>query len=79
QEALTDADLEGYARELGLDLDRFRADVADEASAAAVEADKTLGRSLEVQGTPTLFVNGRRFEEPFENLSRYIAEELERR
>lgn len=79
QDALTDGDLEGYARTLGLDLDRFRADVADAASLAAVEADKTLGRGLEVQGTPTVFVNGRRFEEPFENLSRYVAEELDRR
>lgn len=79
QEALTDADLERYARDLNLDLDRFRADVADEEMLAAVERDKALGRTLEVQGTPTLFVNGRRYEEPFENLSRYIAEELERR
>jgi protein-disulfide isomerase len=79
QDALTDADLESYAREIGLDVERFRADVANEATLAAVEADKTLGRTLEVQGTPTLFVNGRRFEEPFENLSRYVAEELDRR
>lgn len=79
QEALTDGDLEGYARTIGLDLARFREDVANEATLAAVEADKTIGRTLEVQGTPTLFVNGRRFEEPFENLSRYVAEELDRR
>ncbi|MBX3248889.1 MAG: thioredoxin domain-containing protein [Myxococcales bacterium] len=77
QDALTDADLERYAREIGLDLARFRADVTAEAARERVERDRAEGRELGVQGTPSIFINGRRFEEPFENLSVFLREELD--
>ena len=60
QRALTEADLEGYAAELGLDVDRFRRAMRDHRHQARVEADMELGRRLGVQGTPTFFLNGRR-------------------
>ncbi|MGY0232080.1 thioredoxin domain-containing protein [Longispora urticae] len=54
---------EGFARDLGLDLDRYRADLADPATAARIEKDKSDGLSLGVTGTPGFFVNGKKFTE----------------
>ncbi|WP_229403571.1 DsbA family protein [Micromonospora okii] len=53
---------EGYAREMGLDLARYRADVAGAEVAARVKADAADGAALGVQGTPTFFVNGVRYD-----------------
>jgi protein-disulfide isomerase len=58
QNALEDGDLENYAREIGLDVPRFKADVASHKLAAAVEADLKQGNALGVEGTPATFVNG---------------------
>ncbi len=77
-DALTDSDLESYAQELGLDMDRFRADFASEEAAAFVLRDRDQGRELGVNSTPTIYINGRKFEEPHENLEIYIREELQR-
>ncbi|MGI5151617.1 DsbA family protein [Plantactinospora sp. CA-294935] len=53
---------EEHARAVGLDLDRFRADVADPAVAERIRVDREDGIAVGVQGTPTFFVNGERFE-----------------
>lgn len=50
---------ERYAAELGLDVERVRAAVAQNRYAAKVERDKRDGASLGVTRTPTFFVNGR--------------------
>ncbi|MEV0393706.1 DsbA family protein [Polymorphospora rubra] len=53
---------EGYAEELGLDVTRFRADVASAEVADRIEADAADGQALGVQGTPTFFIDGERFD-----------------
>src|SRR6185503_6391395 len=59
QQALEDEDLRRYARDLGLDLERFDADRASEPVSARIQRDVASGLdSGEVHGTPTLFVNG---------------------
>lgn len=55
------ATFEGYAAELGLDLDRFRADMADPATAAFVDRDQADGAEIGVTGTPTFFIDGKKF------------------
>jgi len=77
QRQLADEDLERYAAQLGLDLDRFRAAMHAPATQARVERDKEEGRRLGVDATPTFFVNGRRFREPPTALPAYVREELE--
>lgn len=77
QEALTPSDLEGYGRRLGLDLARFRTDMADPEVEQRIDDNRAEGREAGVQGTPSIFVNGRRFEGDFENLSAYVREELD--
>ncbi len=60
QGALEEADLLGYAGELGLDLDRF-SDYLNERRGANRIADDVDGADLSgVSGTPTFFINGRR-------------------
>lgn len=78
QRALEDDDLERCATQLGLDLARFRADMASPEAQARVDQDKAEGRRVGVQGTPTVFVNGRRFGEPMQSLGAYLREELDR-
>ena len=73
---LFDADLERYAAEIGLDVARFRDDMASSAVQARVDADLAEGARLHVEGTPTLFVDGRRFREPARALMAYVEEEL---
>jgi Na+/H+ antiporter NhaA len=60
QDALRPADLIGYARELGLDVERFEHDVRDRVGAGRVAEDVDSADLSGVSGTPTFFVNGRR-------------------
>jgi hypothetical protein len=61
-EHLEDADLLKYAAAIGLDIDRFRADLQSPATKARLEADRKLGDALQVKGTPTIFINGREYD-----------------
>lgn len=68
------------AAQLGLDMERFRTDLADPAVAGIVRADKIEGVNAKVDATPTLFINGKRYDlrmdEP--HLKDTINEEAER-
>jgi len=48
-----------YATELGLDLERFKRDVADPEVMRRIEADAQEAARLNVRGTPGFFINGR--------------------
>ncbi|MEV5451822.1 thioredoxin domain-containing protein [Streptomyces sp. NPDC052535] len=54
----------GYAKELGLDMARFDAALADPEVAGRVETDQRDGLGLGVRGTPTFFVDGRMIDTP---------------
>lgn len=55
---------EGFAAELGLDMDKFRADVASPEVKARVQRDMDAGRALGVNSTPSFFLNGERLQNP---------------
>ena len=57
---------EGYAKQIGLDVERYKRDVNGDLVAQRIFQDGKRGHSLGVKGTPTVFMNGR--EVPFENL-----------
>jgi protein-disulfide isomerase len=61
---LEPADLRRFADRLGLDLRRWESDVADPATAARIERDIETGLQSGVDGTPSLFIDGRRYEGP---------------
>ncbi len=61
QGALTFRDLVGYARDLELDTDRFIADLRGDAGAGRVAEDVESADLATVSGTPTFFINGKRY------------------
>ena len=60
QHALAPRDLMRYASELGLDVERFTADLHRHTGAGRVAEDVDSADLSSVSGTPTFFVNGRR-------------------
>ena len=68
----------GYAKDLGLDMQKFVTDFGDPAAAARVDADRAEGEKAQIQGTPTIYVNGREFTDPvtLDDLGDWVAEEL---
>jgi protein-disulfide isomerase len=53
------ADLETYAKEVGLDVAKFKKALDTGEYKVAVDNDLALGRTVNVEGTPTLFLNGK--------------------
>jgi protein-disulfide isomerase len=49
-----------YAGQSGLEADGFKTCMASPVAAAAVDASRANGQLLDVNSTPTVFVNGRR-------------------
>jgi protein-disulfide isomerase len=66
-----------FAAESGLNPDTFKACMASPETAAAIDASRANGQQLEVNSTPTVFVNGRRLvgADP-KALEQYIQYEL---
>ena len=61
QGALTFADLVRYAGDIGLDTERFAADLRKHVGAARVAEDVDSADLATVSGTPTFFINGNRY------------------
>jgi protein-disulfide isomerase len=59
QRALQREKLEQYAEEIGLDVDKFKADMGSDAVKNSIRDDMRLARTVGVRGTPTIFVNGK--------------------
>lgn len=59
---LEDADLIGYAAKLGLDTSKFAADLKEKKADAKVQSDFESGAESGVNGTPSFFINGVRFD-----------------
>ena len=71
---------EEYAQKIGLDVERFKNDMAGKDTKARVDADLQRGRGLNVNSTPTLLVNGKGIpleSIKIENLRQMIDEEIQ--
>ena len=66
QQALGADALVGYARQLGMNVDAFRAASSGSSTAQRVADDMKLGESVEVQGTPTMFIDKKRVDDPLD-------------
>jgi protein-disulfide isomerase len=79
QKALSAADLQKYAGEIGLNAGKFKKDFDDPATAKSVTDDEALASAAGVQGTPTFYANGR---EPqgrdFDSWKKLIDEEIKK-
>jgi protein-disulfide isomerase len=68
------------AEEIGLDMKKFDADMASPETEKAVRADLELGRTVDVQGTPTMFINGKRvMNRSVEGMKAMVDEELKKK
>ncbi len=72
---LTEAGLASMANLIGLNPVEFKACLTSETTDQEVQRDVDLGRAIGVNGTPTIFVNGRRLDSPA-SLDGVIAELL---
>jgi protein-disulfide isomerase len=58
QQKLAREDLDGYAKELGLDMEKFKSAMDSHTHKAAVDADDKAGTDLGISGTPAFLING---------------------
>ena len=78
QPKLEDADLEGVAKELGLDVAKTMDAVKTLKFKDQIEKEMAQGEDLEVRGTPKSFINGRIVDgaQPYEKFKKIIDQEL---
>lgn len=71
---------EGFAREAGLDMEKFYADLNDPALGEAVRRSMGAAFTAQIHGTPTFFVNGQRvaFGDHGDALQQAVSEALAR-
>ena len=76
--ALKKDNLEAYAKELGLDVEQFKKDSADPASAKFVDTNQAIAVALGARGTPGFFINGKAIKgfRPKAEFAKIIDEEI---
>jgi protein-disulfide isomerase len=62
QEALEPRDIEKYAKEIGLDVAKWKADLESEATIERVNRDRKQGDQVGISGTPSIYINGREYD-----------------
>ncbi len=72
QSAQTESDILGYATKLGLDLGRFKADMASDRAKMMITRDKAEADKAGLTGTPFILINGREFDTILFNLEAEI-------
>jgi protein-disulfide isomerase len=75
QSTLTPSIFDEFAQQIGLNLEQFRKDMGDPIFAEQIQNDKKEGIQAGLEGTPTLFFNGKQFrDEPtLESINKHIA------
>jgi len=78
QQNLSPALYEQVAREIGLDVPKWKEAIDSHSGQAAIQADMIAGSAVGANGTPTFFINGRRLvgARPFESFKQIIDAEL---
>lgn len=74
------AAIDALAKDLGLDLKKFKDDSASEAIADEVAKDRKLGDKLDLKSTPLIYINGRHFDIAmfdYEDLDDWIKLDIE--
>ncbi|MHB8875771.1 MAG: DsbA family protein [Myxococcaceae bacterium] len=80
QGALDRENVEKYAKELGLDMGKFKAAVDSGKFKAKIDADMAAGNEVGANGTPTFYINGRQLvgAQPFPAFQSIIDEEIKK-
>ena len=80
QQELSEAKYEEWAKQIGLDVPRWRKDKESAQIASAIEGDSKTANQVGADGTPAFFVNGRFISgaQPFEAFKPVIDEQIEK-
>ncbi len=80
QTALSPDGYERWAKEIGLDMGRFRESLRSQKNRARIDEDVSLAQRIGATGTPTFFVNGQKIEGavPFEQFKQVVDRELQK-
>ncbi len=76
QRQLEQTDLDRYAKEIGLDIVRFHAEMQSAETGARIAMDRKQAEIADIQGTPAIFINGRQFD-GVQDINDWIALELQ--
>ena len=79
QKQLANEDLERYAKEIGLDMEQYKKDIADPAVSAFIDQNQAIANALGARGTPSFFINGKnlRGAQPVDEFKKLIDPEIE--
>uniref|UniRef100_UPI0040571FC5 thioredoxin domain-containing protein n=1 Tax=Candidatus Electronema sp. TaxID=2698783 RepID=UPI0040571FC5 len=78
--SLSPETIEKAAKDVGLDMEKFKADLSSPAVQEKLNKDMSAARLAEVNGTPTIFVNGRRVNAPSPDMiQKMIEQELNKK
>ena len=66
QKALDDHNLLEYAQKVGLNIDRFKKEMSEHIYAPLINKSLKSGIDSGVEGTPTFFINGERYEDSWD-------------
>ena len=80
QKALDDNHLLEYAQKVGLNVDRFKGEMSGHVYVPLINKSLKSGIDSGVEGTPTFFINGQRYEDSWDidTLSNFLKESLHR-
>ncbi|HEX9574508.1 MAG TPA: thioredoxin domain-containing protein [Myxococcales bacterium] len=80
QNELSEAKYEEWAKQIGVDLSRWRKDKELQEIASAIDADSRYANQVGADGTPAFFINGRLISGamPFETFKPVIDEQIEK-
>jgi protein-disulfide isomerase len=78
QNELSEAKYEEWAREIGVDVARWKADKESPAIAEAIQKDNSYGQQVGANGTPSFFINGKLIAGalPFDSFKTIIDEQI---
>jgi protein-disulfide isomerase len=80
QRALEDADLENYAKQIGLDINRWKKCYTEGTPKNRIMQEQATAMRLGARGTPAFFINGRFLSgaQPFPAFDALVGEELKK-
>ncbi len=81
QREMSEANYLVYAKQIGLDVEKFKKDLKSAVVKKRIDDDKSAASKLGVTGTPAFFINGRYLSgnQPLASFKRLIDEELKKK
>ena len=76
QQRLGMQDLDAMATQLGIDVSRMHADMQSQEATDRLAKDRKLGEDLRIEGTPTIYINGRQFD-GHQDMNEWLNTELQ--